>query len=114
MSRVGDAHQAKENPQFPAGNEGFSEGWPSGLEPPTSGSTIRRKQRENKGFLSSVAQKVATEMAKNGCERVRTADETDPDLARLVSVWPILPAPIRATIVTVLRSVLGEDDPAKH
>ena len=42
MSSIGDSRQAQENPQFPAGNEGFSQGWPSGLEPPTSGSTIRR------------------------------------------------------------------------
>ena len=45
MATIGDSRQTKENPQFPAGNEGFSEGWPSGLEPPTSGSTIRRSNQ---------------------------------------------------------------------
>ena len=36
--------------------------------------------------------------------------EADPDLARLVSAWPMLPAHIRATIATVFYSVVGEDD----
>ena len=57
---------------------------------------------------------VATDTAENGCERLMLAAETDPDLARLVSAWPLLPAHIRATIATVLRSVLGEDAPAKR
>ena len=73
-----------------------------------------RNPREKWGLAISVAQKVATDTAENGCERLMLAAETDPDLARLVSAWPLLPAHIRATIATVLRSVLGEDAPAKR
>ena len=70
--------------------------------------------RKKWGLPILVAQKVATDTAENGCERLMLAAETDADLARLVSAWPMLPAHIRATIATVLRSVLGEDDPAKR
>ena len=35
--------------------------------------------------------------------------ESDPELARLIEAWPMLPRHIRATIATVLRSALGED-----
>jgi hypothetical protein len=71
------------------------------------------KTPENAGILSVVAQMVATDTPENGCERVRTVEEIDPELARLVSVWPTLPAHIRATIVTLLCSVLGEDRAVK-
>lgn len=35
---------------------------------------------------------VATGTAENGCERLILATETDPDMARLLSAWPILSA----------------------
>ena len=73
-----------------------------GLEPTTYGLKVRGKHRENKGFLGSVAQKVATDTAKNGCERLIAAAETDPDLARLVSAWSMLSATARRMILAVL------------
>ena len=88
---------------LPSANHGKRfKGWPSGLEPPTSGSTIRRKHRENADVLSSVAQKVATDTAENGCERLMLAAETDPDLARLVSAWPMLSAVVKRMILAAL------------
>ncbi len=74
---------------------------------------LAQNPRKKRGLAKVVAQMVATDTAENGCERLMLAAETDPDLARLVSAWPKLPPHIRATIATVLRSVLGEDDPAK-
>ncbi len=75
---------------------------PEGVEPPTFGSEVRRKHRENKGFLSSVAHKVATDTAENGCERLISLAETDPELARLVSAWPKLSATAKRMILAVL------------
>jgi hypothetical protein len=57
---------------------------------------------EKRGFLSSVAQKVATDTAENGCERLITAAETDPELARLVSAWPKLSATAKRMILAAL------------
>ncbi len=80
-----------------------------GLEPTTYGLKVRGKCRENKGLPSMVAQMVATEMAENGCERVRTADETDPDLARLVSAWPLLSPVVKRMILAALDADLNGD-----
>ena len=52
-----------------------------------------------------VAQMVATDTAENGrdgCERLRLAAETDPDLARLVAAWPTLSAMVRRMILAAL------------
>jgi len=43
-------------------------------------------------------------MAENGCERLRSAAETDPELTRLVSAWPTLPEHVRATIRMLVES----------
>ena len=75
-----------------------------GLEPTTYGLKVRGKRRENEGFLSSVAQKVATDMAENGCERLISLAETDPELARLVSAWPKLSAVVKRMILAALEA----------
>ena len=56
-----------------------------------------------------VAQMVATDTAENGCERLITAAETDPELARLVSAWPKLSAVVKRMILAAL-----EADPASQ
>ena len=45
---------------------------------------------------------VATDTAENGCERLMLAAETDPDLARLVSAWPMLLAVVKRMILAAL------------
>lgn len=55
-----------------------------------------------------VAQMVATEMAETVCERLMSADETDPDLARLVSAWPLLSAVVKRMILAALDADCGE------
>ncbi len=56
------------------------------------------------GFSSSVAQKVATDTAENGCERLISAAESDPELARLVSAWPKLSAVVKRMILAALEA----------
>ena len=73
-----------------------------GLEPTTYGLKVRGKHRQNKGFPNVVAQMVATDTAENGCERLMLAAETDPDLARLVSAWPLLSAVVKRMMLAVL------------
>jgi hypothetical protein len=51
---------------------------------------------------SVVAQMVATDTAENGCERLMSAAETEPDLARLVSAWPMLSAVVKRMILAAL------------
>ena len=75
---------------------------PGRFELPTYGLGNSRKHRENKGFASSVAQKVATDMAENGCERLISVAQTDPDLARLVSAWATLSATAKRMILAAL------------
>ena len=45
---------------------------------------------------------VATDTAENGCERLMLAAETDPDLARLVSAWPMLSVVVKRMILAAL------------
>ena len=73
-----------------------------GLEPTTYGLKVRGKHRRNKGFPNVVAQKVATDTAENGCERLILAAEADPDLTRLVSAWPMLSAVVKRMILAAL------------
>ena len=47
---------------------------------------------------------VATDTAENGCERLMLAAETDPDLARLVSAWPLLSAVVKRMILAALEA----------
>jgi hypothetical protein len=49
-----------------------------------------------------VAQMVATDVAENGCERLMSAAVADPDLARLVSAWPMLSAVVKRMILAAL------------
>ena len=82
-----------------------------GLEPTTYGLKVRGTHRQNKGFASSVAQKVATDTAENGCERLMSLAETDPELARLVSAWPKLSAVVKRMILAALEAGQeGTDD----
>ena len=78
-----------------------------GLEPTTYGLKVRGKPRQNKGLASSVAQKVATDTAENGCERLISLAETDPELARLVSAWPKLSAVVKRMILAALEADQG-------
>ena len=50
---------------------------------------------------------VATDTAENGCERLMLAAETDPDLARLVSAWPMLSAVVKRMILAALDASHG-------
>ncbi|MBC7820140.1 MAG: hypothetical protein IAG10_24925 [Planctomycetaceae bacterium] len=59
---------------------------------------------------NSVAPKVATDIADDGCERLLSAADTDPDLAQLVSAWATLPEHIRATIRMLVESVATLSD----
>ncbi|MFM9961547.1 MAG: hypothetical protein ACKV2Q_10005 [Planctomycetaceae bacterium] len=56
---------------------------------------------------NSVAQKVATDTAENGCERLISLAETDPELARLVSAWPKLSAVVKRMILAALEADQG-------
>ena len=66
------------------------------------GSVDRRLCRENAGISSVVAQMVATDTPENGCERLISVAETDPELARLVSAWPTLSAVAKRMILAAL------------
>ena len=89
----------------------FSVVRPEGVEPPTFGSEVRRKHRENKGFASVVAQMVATDIPENGCERLISAAETDPELARVVTAWPKLSAVVKRMILAALDADQGHVAP---
>ncbi len=85
----------------------------SNLQPSASEADVKPSfPRKNKGSANVVAQMVATDTPENGCERVRTADETDPDLARLVSAWPLLSAVVKRMILAGLDAAQtqGEHD----
>ena len=58
-------------------------------------------------FPSSVAQKVATSVVENGCERLMVGDETDPELGRLVKAW----ANLSATAKRMILAALDADQP---
>lgn len=73
-----------------------------GLEPGTYGLKVRGKARKNADVSSVVAQMVATDAAENDCERLISAGETDPDLARLVAAWPKLTAMVKRMIMAAL------------
>ena len=60
-----------------------------------------------RGFPSVVAQMVATDTAENGCERLISLAETDPELARLVSAWPKLSAVVKRMILAALEADQG-------
>jgi hypothetical protein len=47
-----------------------------------------------------------TGTGNNGCAGLR---ETDPDLARVVELWPELPVHIRATILTLVQAAPTTD-----
>ena len=51
-------------------------------------------------------------MAENGCERLIAATETDPDLARLVSAWPMLSAVVKRMILAALDADQRDAPPA--
>ncbi len=102
--------QKRNKPQIPAGNEGFlcdGEKASVGVEPTRDGFAIRCEHRKNRGLASSVAQKVATDMAENGCERLISVEEIDPDLARLVTAW----ARLSATAKRMILAALEADEP---
>ncbi len=73
-----------------------------GLEPGTYGLKVRGKARKNADNSSVVAQMVATDTAENGCERLLSLAETDPELARLVSAWPKLSAVVKRMMLAAL------------
>ena len=49
-----------------------------------------------------VAQMVATDMPENGCERLMSAAEADPDLARIVAAWATLSPMAKRMILAAL------------
>jgi hypothetical protein len=57
---------------------------------------------EKRGSAKLVAQMVATDTAENGCERLISLAETDPDLARLVSAWSRLSPVVKRIILAAL------------
>jgi hypothetical protein len=57
-----------------------------------------------------VAQMVATDTAENGCERLKSLAETDPELARLVSAWPKLSAVVKRMILAALDADQGQGE----
>ena len=107
MATEAASGQKRQNPQFSAENEGSVPMKAVGLEPTTYGLKVRGKPRQNKGLVSSVAQKVATDTAENGCERLISLAETDPELARLVSAWPKLSAVVKRMILAALEADQG-------
>ena len=56
----------------------------------------------------SVAQKVATDIAGNDCERLIAVATAYPELARLVRAWPKLSATVRRTILAALDADQGQ------
>ena len=103
------SEQKRKNPQIPAENEGFEEVKAVGLEPTTYGLKVRGKHRGNTGVSSSVAQKVATDIAENEWERVISVDDVDPDLARLLVAWPKLSATAKRMILAALDADQPDD-----
>lgn len=71
-------------------------------QPTPFGSVDRESSRENAGILCVVAPMVAIETVENGCERLNAVGDADPDLARLVRAWPVLPATVRRMLLAVL------------
>ena len=68
------------------------------------GSVDRRQSQENRGFPELVAQMVATETGDNGCERLKPVAQTDPELARIMVVWPKLSATARRMILAAVET----------
>ena len=90
-----------------SGNDGLTWNKFSENQAAAFGSVDRRTCRENAGFSSVVAQMVATDTSENGCERLISVAETDPELARLVAAWPTLSAVAKRMILAVLDSSGG-------
>ena len=107
MATEAASGQKRKDPRFSVENEGLVQVKVPGLEPGTYGLKVRGKPRQNKGFASSVAQKVATDTAENGCERLLSLAETDPELARLVTAWPKLSAVVKRMILAALEADQG-------
>ncbi len=116
VADVDDARTTRSTnkPRFPGENEALCEDSdPSesvkvvGLEPTTYGLKVRGKARKNADISSVVAQMVATDTPENGCERLMSLAETDPELARLVSAWPKLSAVVKRMILAALEADQG-------
>ncbi|MBC7820914.1 MAG: hypothetical protein IAG10_28860 [Planctomycetaceae bacterium] len=54
---------------------------------------------------------VATDMAEDGGERLISAAESDPDLARLVAAWPNLTAMVKRMILAALDASHEDEQP---
>ena len=52
--------------------------------------------------MGLVAPMVAINTAENGCKRLITVAETDPELARVVAAWPKLSAVVKRMILATL------------
>ena len=55
---------------------------------------------------------VATDTAESGCERLISAAETDSDLARLVSAWPMMSLVVKRMILAALDAGQVDEAPA--
>ena len=90
---------------------------PAGVEPATYGlgnrphdsATVMAIRGSDKR-RNSVARKVATDTPENGCERLISAAETDPELARVVTAWPKLSAVVKRMILAALDADQGHGE----
>ena len=78
------------------------------------GSVDRCKHQENKGFPNVVAQMVATDTPENGSKALISVAETDPELMRVVSVWPKLSAVVKRMILAALDADRADVVPANR
>ena len=111
MATTPGSGQKHEKPQVPRGNEALLASadqrrrWESNPRMTDLQSVaLPQNPCDKRGFPSSVAQKVATDTPKNGCERLIAAAQTDPDLARILAALPKSSAAAKRMILAALEA----------
>ena len=96
--------------QNPRRSEGSHwEGTPRGIRTPDLRIRNPGETPGKQGTSKMVAPMVATDRAENGCERLISVGDADPDLARLVSAWPTLSVALKRMILAALDASRESD-----